>query len=671
VFDSGWDAGLDEAQLAAAEHGSGPLVVVAGAGTGKTRMLTARVARLLERGVAPERLLLLTFTRRAADDMLGRATALAGCPAEAARLRGGTFHAVAHQLIRAHCETLGLPAGFSVLDPGDAADLMDLLRDAHGLTGTDVRLPRAATLVDVYSRCVNVVRTVEEVVKTTFPWCEPHIAAIAELCRAYVEHKRRRGQVDFDDLLLYWRAALGDGHLGPVLSSMFDFVLVDEYQDVNALQVDIVRALCPRGEGLTVVGDDAQAVYGFRGADAAHLHELAAALPGTTVMRLERNFRSTQPILDVANAVRPHHAGPVIVLQGSRTGGCRPILLRCHDAPSEARAVATRILAAHEQGLRLRDQAVLVRTGHHSDLIEVELSARRVPYRKYGGLRFVESAHVRDYVATARLLDNPSDDIAWLRLLRLHDGIGPARARAVLAAMGTDDGTTDPAARAVAAAPPRARVALGETLGRLAAARALSEPRRRPGAVLELVGPLVLARYTDGTARLGDLQRLAGAAEATGDLGRWLAEVTLDPPVSTGTLAGPPHLDDDYVTISTVHSAKGLEWPVVHLPHLVDGAFPSDMALSSSAGLAEEHRLFYVATTRARDQLFLYAPLRMPHHRHARDDRHSLAQPSRFLDQRAMATLAVEEEVPHRPTMVTVGPGSAGSVRVDLDGLWR
>jgi len=665
----GWDEGLDEAQLLAVTHGDGPLVVVAGAGTGKTRTLTARVARLLERGLPPERILLLTFTRRAADDMLARAALLSGHSEFGRRLRGGTFHAVAHQMVSAWCEPLGLPSGFSVIDPSDAGDAMDLLRDEHGLSGHEVRTPRSGTLVDIYSRCVNTRRALAEVLAVDFPWCEPHAAQLSALFRSYVDGKRQAAQLDFDDLLLYWRAALFDERLGPHLAAMFDHVLVDEYQDVNTLQVDIVKALRPDGTGLTVVGDDAQAVYGFRGADARHLHDVASVFAGTTVIALDRNFRSLQPILDLANVVRPVEAGVRLVLQGDRCGGRRPVLLRCHDAPGEARAVVDRVLDNHEQGMRLRDQAVLVRAAHHSDLIELELTARRVPYRKYGGLRFVEAAHVKDFVAALRILANPADDLAWFRLLRLHDDIGPARARQLLALLGPRRATAASQWRdVVAAAPARTRLALARTFEGLAEARRLDGTAAKVEAVRALVQPLVLSAYTASAARAEDLERLASAAAAAGDLSVWLAELTLDPPVSTGDRAGPPQLDEDYLVISTVHSAKGLEWSAVHLPHLVDGAFPSDMALTSPAGLAEERRLFYVAATRARDQLTLYAPLRMPHQRRGRDDRHSLAPASRFLDVAALATLDTQQQVPAR-SPVPSGLATQ-AIAVDLDALW-
>jgi DNA helicase-2/ATP-dependent DNA helicase PcrA len=669
-----WDEGLDAAQLAAVTHGESPLVVVAGAGTGKTRTLTSRVAWLLETGIAAERILLLTFTRRAADDMLARAVSLIGDLPGRRRPRGGTFHSVAHAFVSAYAGRLGLPDAFGVLDPGDAADVMDLLRADVGLSGTSSRAPRAATLVELYSRCVNTGRPLSEVVATDFPWCEPHRDALVELFRSFTERKRRHGLLDFDDLLLYWRALLIDEQTGAPLAAGFDHVLVDEYQDTNTLQVDIVRALRPAGRGLTVVGDDAQAIYGFRGADARHLHDVAAEWPDVTVVRLERNFRSRQPILDLANVVRPADDHGHLTLRGDRRGGPRPCLVHCHDAPAEARAVADAILEAHQRGLALRDQAVLVRAAHHSDLLEVELSVRRVPYRKYGGLRFLESAHVKDFVAAARLLDNPADEVAWFRLLRLHQAVGPARARALVAALRPGDG--DALARwpeVVADAPAPARATLSDTAAALVEARVRTTPGRRAEGVLEALRPLVQARYRDAPARLGDLERLVAGAAAVSDLRAWLAELTIDPPASTSDLAGPPHLDEDYVTISTVHSAKGLEWPVVHVPHVNDGAFPSDMALTSPQGLAEERRLFYVAVTRARDELHLYAPLRLPHHRRGRDDRHSFAARSRFLDDAALSTLAVHELVPRRdrPVPATSVPVSSVPVAVDLGALWQ
>jgi DNA helicase-2/ATP-dependent DNA helicase PcrA len=645
VFDTHWADDLDEAQLAAAMHGDGPLLVVAGAGTGKTRTLTSRVAALLERGVAPERLLLLTFTRRAAEDMLSRAAALCGEGGAARRMWGGTFHAVAHRLISEHAAALGL-AEVTVIDPGDVVDLIELLRDEHGLTATSgaARAPRAATIADIYTRSVNTGRPARDVITTDFPWSEPHVGPVLEVLKSYVARKRQRGLLDFDDLLLYWRLLLNQQAIAERLRLRWDHVLVDADQDVNKVQVDIVTALRPDGRGLTVVGDDALAVYGFRGASSDHLLSLHAALPDATVVKLERNFRSRQPLLDLANAVRPVSGGQRLVLRSARTGGARARLVRCHDASAEARLVVDDVLDAMDQGHRLVDQAVLMRAAHHSDLLEVELTARRVPFVKYGGLKFLEAAHVKDFVAGVRLVENPADEIAWFRLLRLHQGIGPSRARALLDALRPGAGDAELRhAEVVATAPPAARTVLAQTLDGLARARHQPTIAARAGGVLDLLRPLLVERYPDHATRLGDLDRLVGAAAGSPTLAEFVAALTLDPPASTGDLAGPPHLDEDYLVLSTVHSAKGLEWERVHVIHVVDGAFPSDMALSSDTGLAEEQRLFYVAATRARSELSIYTPLRMPHHRWAHDDKHSFAPASRFLDDAALAVLDVHE----------------------------
>jgi DNA helicase-2/ATP-dependent DNA helicase PcrA len=668
VFEPEWDAGLDDAQLAAAAHSGGPLVVLAGAGTGKTRTLTARVARLLAHGADPSRVLLLTFTRRAAADMLARAAVLCGDRRAAGKLWGGTFHAVAHRLVSQYREVLGLPSEFSVLDQADARDLMDLLRHDHGLAGNSERFPRADTLVDAYSRAVNTGVAARDVIAAEFPWCEPHTGRMLDLFRAYMARKREGGLLDFDDLLLAWRSLLRDDTIGATVAGQWDHVLVDEYQDVNQVQVDIVALLCPDGAGLTVVGDDAQAIYGFRGADAAHLTELTGTLTGVTVVRLERNFRSRQPLLDLANVVRPGEVA--LRLHSDRTGGPRPRLVRCYDAPAEARLVADAVLEAVEAGGRLRDQAVLMRAGHHSDLLEIELSARRVPFVKFGGLKFLEAAHVKDFLAGLRLLDNAADEIAWFRLLRLHDGIGPARARDLLGVLRpTEARADDRHADAVAAAPAGARLKLGSTLEGITAARTAATPADRAAGVLAMLRPLLTRRYPDHPTRLDDLDRLVAAAASTPTLAEYVATLTLDPPNSTSELAGPPHLDDDYLTLSTVHSAKGLEWDSVHVIGLVDGGFPSDLALASHTGLAEEQRLFYVALTRARDDLRLYTPLRMPHQRYSGSDRHSLAPPTRFLTDAALDTLDVVEAAPPAPAPRRAVTTARVAIP-ELDDLW-
>jgi DNA helicase II / ATP-dependent DNA helicase PcrA len=658
--------GLNEQQRRAVTHEGGPLLVLAGAGTGKTRTLVARAAWLRDTlGLPSNRILLLTFTRRAASDMLARAAVVGRGSAE--RMYGGTFHAIAHKIIRQHAESFSLPPQFTILDQSDTADLLDVLRPEHGLTETGQRAPRAATCADIYTRCVNTGRPISEVVKASFPWCVPFTSQLADLFRDYTARKRARHMVDFDDLLLLWQAALADPAAGPVLRGMFDAVLVDEYQDVNAVQASIVRLLQPDGKQLTCVGDDAQAIYGFRGSAPAHLRQLTADYPGLDVVRLDRNYRSRQGVLDLANLIRPSAPGLDLTLTGDRGPGVPPLLVRCHDEATQAREICARILASVEDGAALRDQAVLVRASHHSDILEIELNARRIPYVKFGGLRFTDTAHVRDFLATARIVANPADDLAWFRLLRLHDGIGPGHARRVLAIVSPGQEPSEwPEAAAVA--PARSRPALAATLGALAAATVSRGPAQAE-AIVTMLDPLIRARYPDATARLADLRRLADAAAGHPSLQDALAELTLDPPVSASDLAGPPRLDEDYLIISTIHAAKGLEWPIVHVPHLVDGALPSDMALGDPDGLAEEHRLFYVALTRARDHLYLYAPTRLHLHRRGRDDRHGYGQLTRFLHRDALAACDSTAAAPPERALPVVGPIG---VKVDaaLGSLW-
>jgi len=580
--------GLNEQQRRAATHQGGPLLVLAGAGTGKTRTLVARAAWLRgSQGVPAGRILLLTFTRRAASDMLARAAAwFDGSLSGAERICGGTFHAIAHKIIRQHAESFSLPPQFTILDQGDATDLLDVLRPDHGLDQTGQRAPRAAVCADIYTRCVNTGRPVSEVVTASFPWCAPFTGQLAGLFRAYTARKRAGNVLDFDDLLLLWQAALADPVAGP----------------------------SSPGLDLTLTGDRGAGVQGIQ--------------------------------------------------------GVAPLLVRCHDEATQAREICARVLEAHEDGAALRDQAVLVRAAHHSDILEIELSARKIPYVKFGGLRFTDTAHVKDFLAAARILANPADELAWFRLLRLHEGIGPAHARRVLAALAPDPDRWE---QAVGAAPARSRRALAATLGRLAdAAQQTAAGHTAAGqaaAVLALLDPLIRARYPDAAVRLTDLQRLADAAAAQPSLHDALAELTLDPPVSASDLAGPPRLDEDYLTISTIHAAKGLEWPIVHLPHLVDGALPSDMALGDPGGLAEEHRLFYVAVTRARDHLCLYAPQRLHYHRRGRDDRYGFGQLTRFLDAGALAACDSVTAAPLAPVLPAVG-SLATTVDTALGALW-
>lgn len=645
MAETDWADGLDEQQRIAVEHGESPLVVAAGAGTGKTRTLTSRVARLLDAGVAPERVLLLTFTRRAAAQMTSRAAASCAQPEAGARVWGGTFHAIAHRVIAEHAQHLGL-ADVTVIDQADVVDLLDLLREEHGLTGTDRRLPTSRAIADIYSRAINTATPARQLISEQFPWCLPHVDKINQLLRAFTARKRERGLLDFDDLLVHWRALLRDPHVGERLRRRWDWVLVDEYQDVNRIQVDIVHALRPDGTGLTVVGDDAQAVYGFRGASAEHLLEVLDTFPDATLVRLERNFRSTQPVLDLANAVRPGQLQLTLVADRGADGE-RPQVVRCANADDEARRIADAVLAAHQEGRQLREQAVLMRTGTHSTQLEVELKVRGIPFVKYGGIGYLETAHMRDLLAAFRICLNPADEVSWYRLLTLHRGIGKANARTLAGVLsGDDDARWE---RALDRCPQRGRPGLTDTLAAMRQAQSVDRALDVVQTCTEALQPLLRAHYPDWSRRAVDVQRLAESAAVVSDLRTFVADATVDPAAVAGDWAKDPYLDEDYLILSTIHSAKGLEWQAVHLLRASDGAIPSDMALTSEAGLAEEERLFYVALTRARDDLHIYTPERLPTHPSSLHARHVLAKPSRFLTPEAYAEVTLVHQRPDAP----------------------
>jgi DNA helicase II / ATP-dependent DNA helicase PcrA len=432
-----WLEELNPEQRLAVTHRGSPLLILAGAGTGKTTTLCARVAWLLTEGAAAERMLLLTFTRRAAREMVQRARSITerALPGAGA-IVGGTFHSIAHRMVRLHASALGLPAGFGVLDAADAADLLDMVREEQGHASSSRRFPRAQTLLDIYSCTVNAQRPLAEILAERFPWCAEHRDALAEAFRAYGARKRGFGVLDLDDLLIYWRALALDPVIGPQLAARFDHVLVDEYQDVNGLQVEIVRGLRHSRRELTVVGDDFQAIYGFRAASARHILDFPTQFPDAHTVTLERNYRSTQPILDVANAVSEQdRQGFRKRLSSERGEGTRPELCFPRDESEQASSVCERVLAAREEGVELRAQAVLFRTSHDSALLELELARRRIPFVKYGGLRFLDAAHVKDLIALLRLSANLADEMSWFRVLQLLDGVGPVRARRLLDAL--------------------------------------------------------------------------------------------------------------------------------------------------------------------------------------------------------------------------------------------
>ena len=670
---------LNPEQRAAVEHVGGPLLVVAGAGSGKTWTLACRVARLVDRGVPPERILLLTFTRRAAREMLSRAEALTG-QRSVGRVWGGTFHATANRLLRMHGGALGLSAGFTVLDRTDTADLMDLIRGELGLGEGQRRFPRKETLADVYSRTVNGRTKLADVLEREYPWCAEQADGIRSIFERYTERKRAQNALDYDDLLLFWEALCRHPAAGPAIAQAFDHVLVDEYQDTNAVQADILAALRPGGEGLMVVGDDAQAIYAFRSATVRNILEFPERFPGTTIVKLERNYRSTRPILDATNAVIALSPGRhAKTLWTERVGGPPPSLVTCIDERDQADAVCRAILQHRERGTALREQAVLFRAGHHSDLLEVELTRRNIPFVKYGGLKFLESAHVKDALAVLRIADNARDEVSWFRVLQLLDRVGPAGARRIMDAIGLA-APGDPMARFLdhpIAVPAPARIeldALRETMRDLGAFGQEGPPGPQVERVRRFLEPLLRRRYDQPDPRVRDLEQLEQLATGHASRERFVTDLTLDPPVSTSDLAGPPHLDEDYVTLSTIHSAKGGEWDVVHVIHAADGMIPSDMATGDPDELEEERRLFYVALTRARDELHVSFPLRYHRSNRGLEDRHWYAQLTRFLPEEVRGRFALETTYRDRDGEANVSQaahdGRSSDVDALLAGLW-
>jgi DNA helicase-2/ATP-dependent DNA helicase PcrA len=627
---------LNPEQQLAATHGArgpdgrfdcGPLLIIAGAGTGKTATLAHRVAHLIVEGVDPARILLLSFSRRAAQEMTRRAERLAaqvlaqraGRPAAADDAPGlrlpwaGTFHAIGARLLREHAAQVGLEAGFGILDRGDAADLIDLIRHERGLSAKAVRFPRKDACLAIYSQRVNGGRELGQVLRDTHPWCVAHEAELAGLFRDYVARKQANGVLDYDDLLLWWEAAMQDPALAAEVGARFDHVLVDEYQDTNALQARILRALRPDGRGLVVVGDDAQSIYAFRAADVGNILEFRSQFdPPAECVALQANYRSVQPVLDAAGALIGEARRQLPKrLRAMRPGGERPALVTVADDREQADWVIAQVLAQREAGVPLRRQAVLFRSSHHADLLEVELTRRNIPYVKHGGLRFLESAHVKDALGVLRWAENPRNGIAAFRTLQLLPGMGPAHARRALERAAAAGG--DPASLAGFAAPPAAR----DAWPAFAELMAWLWDRATPwagqlDAVSAWYRPVLERRFDDAPVRAADLDMLAVVASRQPSRERFLTELALDPPNASGDLAGEPLKDEDWLVLSTVHSAKGQEWDAVYVIDLTDGNFPNEYQTGSDEGIDEERRLLYVAMTRARDTLQLIEPLRHP-----------------------------------------------------------
>lgn len=678
-------ATLNAEQRAAVEHGdgkaAGPLLVIAGAGSGKTNTLAHRVAHLIVRGADPRRILLMTFSRRAASEMRSRVERIA------ARMMGdkaatltegltwaGTFHAVGARLLREYAVEIGLDPAFTIHDREDSADLMNLVRHDLGLSKTESRFPAKGTCLAIYSRVVNAQAELEPILAKSFPWCIGWADELKQLFAAYVDAKQTQNVLDYDDLLLWWAQMCGEPAIAEHLGGRFDHILVDEYQDTNRLQASILLALKPNGRGLTVVGDDAQSIYSFRAAEVRNILDFPEhfAEPAR-VVTLDRNYRSTDAVLNAANAVIGEAAERFTKnLWTERRSAEKPKLVTVRDEAEQANYVADMVLEAREEGVVLKSQAVLFRAAHHSGPLEIELTRRNIPFVKFGGLKFLDSAHVKDVLAVLRFAENPKDRVAAFRVMQLVPGIGPSAAASALEAM---ERSLDPVlGLQFFRAPTRVDADWPGFVELFAGLRTKSAWPTDLERVRLWYEPHLERIHEDATTRRADLLQLEQIAAGYPSRERFLTDLTLDPPDATSDEAGPPHLDEDYLILSTIHSAKGQEWTKVFVLNAVDGCIPSDLAVGERDEIEEERRLLYVAMTRAKDSLHLITPQRFfVHGQASRGDKHVYASRTRFIPEHVLDKFAHTSWPP--PSHAGTGRAPQPDIRVDLRakmrGMWR
>ncbi len=676
---------LNEQQRKAVEHGvglaegetGGPLLIIAGAGSGKTNTLAHRVAHLIVNGADPRRILLMTFSRRAASEMSRRVERICrnvlgsnSAILTDALAWSGTFHGIGARLLRMYAEQIGLNVDFTIHDREDSADLINLARHELGFSKTESRFPTKGTCLAIYSRTVNSQTPLSEILRQHYPWVAMWEEQLKELFAAYVEAKQSQNVLDYDDLVLYWAQMVGDPDLADDIGKRFDHVMVDEYQDTNRLQASVLMALKPGGRGLTVVGDDAQSIYSFRAATVRNILDFPTSFtPAADIITLDRNYRSTQPILAAANSIielaRERFTKN---LWTERESLERPKLVTVKDETEQANFIIDQVLANRETGMTLKQQAVLFRTSSHSGALEVELTRRNIPFVKFGGLKFLDSAHVKDMLSVLRFAQNPRDRVAGFRLLQMLPGIGPKKAGVILDTIASDP---EPI-MALAEIPPPPKtgadwtsfVTLLTGLGKtqqgwpsdIAQARLWYEPH------LERM-------HEDADTRKADLLQLEQIAGGYASRERFLTELTLDPPDATSDQAGVPLLDEDYLILSTMHSAKGQEWRSVFMLNVVDGCIPSDLGTGTTQELEEERRLLYVGMTRAKDSLALITPQRFfTHGQNSQGDRHVYASRSRFIP----ATLLQYFETMTWPKVsAAASERSAQQIRVDVGARMR
>ena len=623
---------LNSQQLGAVVHRDGPLLVVAGAGSGKTRTLIYRVARLIESGVPPGAILLLTFTRRAAQEMLRRVEQLIG--ERGGQVSGGTFHSFANHVLRRYGNVIGVKPNFTILDRSDMEDILNLLRSRMGFASKERRFPKKGTIAEAISMARNKNRELKLQLDIDFPHLLEHQAEIIALAEQYETYKRERGVLDYDDLLFRLAELLRlDDNVRRRLSDTYRYIMIDEYQDTNVIQAELVRQLAATHQNVMAVGDDAQSVYSFRGANFRNIMDFPALFPETAIIKLEENYRSLQGILDLANEVISRAGEKYTkVLFTERRGQFRPMLVRAADEHMQSRFIAQRILELREDGVGLGEIAVLFRSSFHSFDLELELQRRDIPFVKRGGFKFIETAHIKDVLAHLRVIANPTDAVSWMRALVLIDGIGTRSAERLVEAIIQSEQPETELRQSASKFNPRQQkalagcIALASLIGQLRAGE--GRPADQLAEVIEYYLPIMRDAYRDDyPKRERDLEHFQNLAERYRSLESMLADMALEPPNDSigDVLAVDP--EEGYVTLSTIHSAKGLEWRVAFLIWVADGRFPSPMSVRPEE-LEEERRLMYVAITRARDELYLSYPIYMMD----RTQGYVMGRASRFID---------------------------------------
>jgi len=617
---------LNTAQFEAASAVEGPYLIIAGAGTGKTRTLVYRVSRLVEIGYDPKSIVLLTFTRKAASEMMNRASIL--LDNRCSKIQGGTFHSFANLTLRKYAQAAGLESSFTILDQGDSEDVINLIRSQAGLISKEKRFPNKETLFKVYSLSVNTGRTVEEIIIENYPHFEDQLDKILGIQKVYTEYKRKNNLLDYDDLLVYHRNFLTE--LSPAAKSFLstlNFIMVDEYQDTNKLQAEVVKGLAQLKNNVMVVGDDSQSIYAFRGANFKNIIEFPKLFPGTKIIKLEENYRSIQPILDFTNqiikgAVEKYDKH----LYTHKTGGNLPIIIAASTENLQSKFIVEKILDLREEGVPLKDIAVLFRSSFFSFDLEIELTKANIPFQKFGGMKFVETAHIKDVLAFLRIAANPKDVVSWYRVLLLHEGVGPKTAQKILdelaAARLTIKGNPD----AVTNFRYSDNIArLFQLLYQLHTKQML--PSEKAQLVVDYYYPLFKEKYDDYNKRYKDLEIFLNITENYKSLDSLLADMAIEPVIDSVVDIESPDKEEEYLTLSTIHSAKGLEWHTVFIIHAVEGYFPSSRSVESLDQLEEERRLMYVASTRAKQNLFVTYPMNL----FDRAAGMTFSKPSRFI----------------------------------------